>query len=152
MRAMSEDSQSPSGPARFRLFLRALRSPRSKEALGRLFLRGRRGGGPARASAVLESRAARAIRKHLDANATNLERAARLEEKAERLQRAGTPSESARNRAQRAREEVVSGFAALRASFVETAGGRAGAHAFDRVAKLLCPPCVQRRSSAGGAW
>jgi hypothetical protein len=42
----------------------------------------------------------------------------RLGEKAEWLEKAGTPSESARNRAERVREEVVAGLAALRASFV----------------------------------
>jgi hypothetical protein len=62
----------------------------------------------------------------------------RLEEKAERLEEAGIPSESARNRAERARGEVVPGLAALRASFSE-ATGHEGARAFDRAVKLLCP-------------
>ena len=121
------------------------------EKLGRLYAQTRREVGATRAPA-LESRAARVVREYLYVHRANLERAARLGEKAERMEKDGTPSESARNRAERAREEVVSGFAALRASFVETVGGRAGACAFDRVAKLLCPPCMQPRSSVGGAW
>ena len=79
------------------------------------------------------------MREYLDAQAENLERAARLAEKAVRLERDGTPSDSARNRAERARGEVVAGLAALRARFVEAAGGR-GAGAFDRVVQALAPP------------
>lgn len=63
----------------------------------------------------------------------------RLGEKAERLEEAGIPSESARNRAERARGEVVAGLAALRASFIEAAGGRKAARAFDRALEVLCP-------------
>jgi hypothetical protein len=79
------------------------------------------------------------VREYLYAHASTLERATRLEEKAERLEKAGTPSESVRNRAERARAEIVTGLAVLRASFVETAGGREGACAFDRVVEQWCP-------------
>ncbi len=120
-----------------------------KKALRPLYARGRYDAGTARAPA-LESRAARSIREYLDAHAANLERAARLEEKAERLERAGIPSESARNRAERARGEVVAGLAALRASFVEAGGEQDGAYAFDRVAGLLCPAFMPHRPSDGG--
>ena len=101
---------------------------------------GRRGD-PQETPPPLEARAERLVREYLDAHAENLERAARLEEKAGRLERAGTPSESARNRAARARGEVVAGLVALRARFVE-AVGREGARAFDLVVELLCPAYV----------
>jgi seryl-tRNA(Sec) selenium transferase len=95
---------------------------------------------------------ARAVHEYLDAHATNLERVARLEEKAERLEKAGTPSESVRNRAERARAEVVAGLAALRVSFVKATGGRNGAYAFDRVVEQRCPsftPHSSRRTPQG---
>ena len=98
---------------------------------------------------TLEARAEQTVREYLDAHASNLERAARLKEKAERLEKAGTPSESARNRAERARSEVVAGLAALRSSFVEAAGRWEGAYAFDRVVELLCPAFAPRRPSEG---
>jgi hypothetical protein len=98
-------------------------------------------------ASTLEFRAAQAIRQYLDTHAANLERAARLKEKAERLEKAGIPSESARNRAERARGEVAAGLAALRASFVEAAGERDGAYAFDRVVELLCPAFTPHRPS-----
>jgi len=86
----------------------------------------------------LENRAARVVREYLDAHAESVERAARLQEKAGRLETEGTPSESARNRAERARGEVAAGLIALRARFVE-AVGREGARAFDRVVAMLAP-------------
>jgi hypothetical protein len=92
---------------------------------------------------VLESRAIRSVRDYLDAHAANLERAVRLEEKAERLEEAGIPSESARNRAERARGEIVPGLVARRASFVERTGHKGG-HAFDGALKLLCPVFASR--------
>ncbi len=79
------------------------------------------------------------VREYLRSQTTNLERAERLGERAERLEKEGIPSESARNRAERAREEVMAGLAALRRRFVEAAGSRDGARAFDRVVDLLCP-------------
>ena len=103
--------------------------------------RRRRARRPVDAADPLKARAERLVREYLDAHAENLERAARLEEKAGRLERAGTPSESARNRAARARGEVVAGLAAVRARFVE-AVGREGARAFDLVVELLCPAYV----------
>ena len=78
------------------------------------------------------------MREHLEAHAESLERAARLAEKAGRLEKAGTPSDSARNRAERARGEVVAGLEALRARFVEAAGGE-GLGVFDRVVEALAP-------------
>ncbi len=72
----------------------------------------------------------------------------RLKEKAERLEEAGIPSESARNRAERARGEVVAGLVALQASFFEASGNEA-AHAFDRAVKLLCPAFAPRLLSDG---
>ncbi len=104
--------------------------------------------GPTGEESALESRAIRSIREYLDAHAMILERAVRLQEKAERLEEAGIPSESARNRAERARGEVVPGLAALRASFVE-ATGYEGARAFDRAVKLLCPVFASRLLSGG---
>jgi hypothetical protein len=86
----------------------------------------------------LQNRAARVVREYLDAHAESVERAARLQEKAGRLEREGTPSESARNRAERARGEVAAGLVALRARFV-AAVGREGARAFDRVVAMLAP-------------
>jgi hypothetical protein len=146
---MSESSLPRFGSTRFRLLLGILRPRRLKKALRRLYARGRRDAGTARAPA-LESWAARSVREYLDAHAANLERVARLEEKAERLEKAGIPSESARNRAERARGEVVAGLAALRASFVEAAGEQDGAYAFDRVVELLCPAFTPHRPSDGG--
>ena len=144
---MSESSLPPFEPARR---LRALpklaaaalvRSPAA--VLNRLRGLGRRprtSGDAGRGGAVdpLQVRAERLVRAYLDAQAENVERAARLAEKAGRLERAGTPSDSARNRAERARGEVAAGLAALRARFVEAAGGK-GAGTFDRVVEALAP-------------
>ena len=123
----------------------SLRS-RTNAAFARLFDRVKASGGAteeardgeAAAIPVLESRAAGMIRDYLRSQATNLERAERLGERAERLEKAGIPSESARNRAERAREEVMAGLSMLRRRFVEAAADD-GASAFDRVADLLCP-------------
>ncbi|MBA3473869.1 MAG: hypothetical protein H0T57_11690 [Rubrobacter sp.] len=104
--------------------------------------------GPSKEESALESRAVRSVREYLDAHAANLERAVRLEEKAERLEEAGIPSECARNRAERARGEVVPGLAALRDSFFEAAGHE-GARAFERAVKLLCPAFASRLLSDG---
>jgi hypothetical protein len=80
--------------------------------------------------AALRSRAASVIGEYARAHATLFERAERLGQKAERLEKDGTPSESARNRAERARREVEAGLDALRASFA--ASSREGRRAFDR--------------------
>ena len=86
----------------------------------------------------LDDRAAATIREHERAYAALFERMKRLAEKAERLEEAGTPSESAGNRAGRAREEVEAELAALRASFVAAAGKR-GRKAFDRQVRSRYP-------------
>jgi cobalamin biosynthesis Mg chelatase CobN len=117
---------------------RRLRPSRASAAFSRLFTRNERQEEKTSPS-PLESRAARLVREYLRSQATNLERAERLGERAERLEKAGIPSESARNRAERARDEVMVGLAALRGRFVEAAGGGDGARAFDRVVELLCP-------------
>lgn len=89
------------------------------------------------------------MREYLTSHAGIVERHVRLCKKAERLERDGTPSESARNRAERARGEVVAGLAALRASFVEAADGGEDANAvFDRVVMLLCPAFALHRPSS----
>jgi hypothetical protein len=129
----------------FRLFLKTLRRSRLKEILERLYAR-KRGAGAVRALG-LEARAERSLREHLDAHAESFERAVKLGEKAERLEKVGTPSESARNRAERAREEVVAGLAALRASFVGAT--EKGGHAFDRVLEQRCPAFAPHIDSGG---
>lgn len=78
----------------------------------------------------LRARAAEEIRAYAEAHAALFERAARLREKAERLEVAGTPSESARNRAARAEHEVRSGLSDLRSAFA-TSDGEEGRRAFD---------------------
>ncbi len=138
---MSESSLPPFDSTGFRLFLKTLRRPRLKEALERLSVR-RRDPGDVRAT-DLEVRAERILRKHLDAHAESFERAARLGEKAERLEEDGTPSESARIRAERARAEVVVELAALRASFV-VATEKKGGRAFDRVLEQWWPAFASR--------
>ena len=70
------------------------------------------------------------MRRHAVERDSLFERAERLCGKALRLEEAGTPSESANNRADRAREEVEGGLAALRASFVASEGD-GGGEAFD---------------------
>lgn len=87
---------------------------------------------------ALERRVSAVIASHAEANATLFERAERLTEKTTRLERAGTPSDSASNRAARARGEVEAGLAALRASFVGSEVGEAG-RAFDREVALRYP-------------
>jgi hypothetical protein len=87
----------------------------------------------------LRSRAASVIREYADAQAALFERAERLREKADRLEKDGTPSESAHNRAERARREIEVGFAALRASFAASVGGRDGWRAFDREVERRYP-------------
>ena len=86
----------------------------------------------------LDDRATVAIREHERTNAALFERMTRLTEKVERLEEAGTPSESAGNRAGRAREEVEAELAALRAAFVAAAGKR-GRKTFDRQVRSRYP-------------
>lgn len=85
---------------------------------------------------ALRSRAAAIVGGYVKANAALFERAERLTEKSARLERAGTPSDSAGNRAARAREEVEAGLAALRASFARSEDDGL---AFDREVALLYP-------------
>jgi hypothetical protein len=99
-----------------------------REAVRRLLDRVPRSG---RADPTLLERAASEIRQFAEAHAGLFERAERLAAKAERLERAGTPSESARNRAERSRGEIEDLLSALRASFMASAGERAGRRAFD---------------------
>lgn len=70
------------------------------------------------------------IQSHAESHAALFERAERLRTKADRLDREGTPSESARNRARRAEEEVEAGLRELRSSLV--ANDSQTPHAFDR--------------------
>src|SRR5918998_392762 len=111
MCAMNEESLPSFAHLTLRSFPGALR-----HVLNRLFGRLRRRGEDAGApdDPALRSRAASVIREYADVHATLFERAERLRDKVERLERAGTPSESARNRAERARGEVEAGLAAPR--------------------------------------
>ena len=90
-----------------------------------------------KASREYREQAARLLLAHAEADSTLFERARRLTEKAERLEREGTPSESAANRAGRAREEVVETLSALRASFA--ASGREKGRVFDEESRRLFP-------------
>jgi hypothetical protein len=85
------------------------------------------------------SLAASAIREYVGKHAALFERAERLREKVDRLEKAGIPSESAANRAERARKEVEAGLLALRASFASSVGGSAGERAFDHEVERLYP-------------
>jgi uncharacterized coiled-coil DUF342 family protein len=88
---------------------------------------------------ALISLAASAIREYAGKHAALFERAERLREKADRLEKAGIPSESAANRAERARKEVEAGLLALRASFASSVRGSAGERAFDHEVERLYP-------------
>ncbi|HEX2729075.1 MAG TPA: hypothetical protein VHM16_04925 [Rubrobacteraceae bacterium] len=98
--------------------------------LGKVSARLRRRREAPPAATDLRSRAAVTLGEHTKAHAALFERASRLREKAERLERAGTPSESARNRAARAEWEAAENLAELRTSFTASAGDD-GARAFD---------------------
>jgi hypothetical protein len=143
---MSESSLPLFGPKK--VLLRTSRPTCLKRVFERLPFGKRHDARPSGEESALESRAVRSVREYLDAHTANLERAVRLEEKAERLEEAGIPSESARNRAERARGEVVPGLVALRASFSEATGHR-GDRAFDRALKLLCPVFASHLLSDG---
>jgi hypothetical protein len=104
--------------------------------LGRLL--GRRKKEPTLDLALI-SLAASAIRDYASNHAALFERAERLREKADRLEKAGIPSESAANRAERARKEVEAGLLALRTSFASSVGGGAGERAFDHEVERLYP-------------
>jgi hypothetical protein len=102
--------------------------------LGGLF--GRRKGDPA-PDVALASQAASAIREYARDHAALFEREERLRAKAERLEDAGIPSESANNRAERARMEVEAGLLALREIFAPSVGERR--RAFDHEVGRLYP-------------
>jgi hypothetical protein len=87
--------------------------------------------------AALVLQAASAIREYAGEHAALFEREERLRAKAERLAKAGTPSESANNRAERARREVEAGLLAVRERFAPSAGERR--RAFDREVGRLYP-------------
>ena len=131
---MSESSLPLLGALRLRSFPGIAR-----RTLGRLF--GRRSRKPAPDEALIPL-AASAIREYAREHAALFERAERLREKVARLEREGIPSESAANRAERARMEVEAGLLALRASFASSVGGSAGGRAFDRVVERLYPTLV----------
>ena len=146
IRAMSESSLPLFGPTK--VFLRTFRLKRLKRVFERLPIRKRCEAGPTEEEPALESRAVRSVREYLDAHAAHLERAMRLEEKAERLEEASIPSESARNRAERARREILPALTGMRASFFE-ASGHEGARAFDRAVEILCPAFASGALSDG---
>ena len=102
--------------------------------LGKIF--GLRRGDPA-PDGALASQAASAISEYARDQAALFEREERLRAKAERLEGAGTPSESANNRAARARMEIEAGLLALRERFAPSAGERR--RAFDHEVGHLYP-------------
>lgn len=102
-----------------------------KRVLGRFLGRPGPGAHEPAPDPAIASRAGTAIGRHAAEHATLFERAERLAIKAGRLEEAGTPSESASNRAARAREEVEAGLISLRDAFVASEGEE-GALAFDR--------------------
>ena len=86
---------------------------------------------------AVASQAASAIKEYAREQAALFEREERLRAKAERLAKAGTPSESANNRAERARTEIEAGLLALRERFAPSAGERR--LVFDHEAGRLYP-------------
>jgi hypothetical protein len=102
--------------------------------IGRVFGRRRAESAPELAMA---SQAASAIKEYASEHAALFEREERLRAKAERLAQAGTPSESANNRAERARTEIEAGLLALRERFAPSAGKRR--RVFDHEAGRLYP-------------
>jgi hypothetical protein len=100
--------------------------------IGRIF--GRRKAEP---DLAMASQAVSAIKGYARDHAALFEREERLRAKAERLVKAGTPSESANNRAERARMEIEAGLLALRERFAPSAGERR--RVFDHEAGRLYP-------------
>lgn len=70
------------------------------------------------------------IQRHAEAHATIFDRANRLLERAERLEKEGIPAESVRNRAERAKREAEATLLDLRTRFAEREG-QEGLAAFD---------------------
>jgi hypothetical protein len=102
--------------------------------IGRVFGRRRVESSP---DLAMASPAASAIKEYARDHASLFEREERLRAKAERLAQAGTPSESANNRAERARTEIEAGLLALRERFAPSAGERR--RVFDHEAGRLYP-------------
>ena len=102
--------------------------------LGRVFGRRKR---EQASDLALASQAATLIRDYARDHAALFEREQRLREKADRLERAGIPSESAANRAERARMDVVAGLLALRDAFAVSLVERE--RAFDHEVGRLYP-------------
>ena len=102
--------------------------------LGKLLGRRREESSP---DVALISQASSARAEYAGDNAALFERAERLRVKADRLESAGTPSESANNRADRARMEVEAGLLDLREAFARSAGERR--RAFDLEVGRLYP-------------
>jgi hypothetical protein len=102
--------------------------------VGRVFGRKKAESAPDLAMAL---QAALAIKEYAREHAALFEREERLRAKAERLAQAGTPSESANNRAERARTEIEAGLLALRERFAPSAGERR--RVFDHEAGRLYP-------------
>jgi hypothetical protein len=102
--------------------------------LGRVFSRKKAESVP---DLAMVSQAASAIKEYARDHAALFEREERLRAKAERLAKAGTPSESATNRAERARMEIEAGLLALRERFAPSAGERR--RVFDHEAGRLYP-------------
>lgn len=134
---MSEGSLPPFGVFRYKNLPFSL----AKRVAGRLkgSLRRSRSGEEAEPTPAIRSRAAAAIREYAVSQATLFERAERLRERAERLESEGTPSDSARNRAERAESEVAAGLTKLRASFLTTANRKEERLAFDQEIEALYP-------------
>ena len=103
--------------------------------LGRFF--GRRSAEP---DLALTSQATSLVAEYARENTALFERAERLRQKADRLESDGTPSDSAANRAERARMEVEAGLLALRESF--SSSGEERKRAFDRAVWRLYPTLV----------
>ena len=103
---------------------------------------------------ALATQAASAIREYAREHAALFEREERLRAKAERLAKAGTPSESANNRAERAGMEIEAGLLVLRENFAPSAGGRR--RAFDHEVGRLYPrfaiPSGNGATGERGGW
>lgn len=100
-----------------------------KQKLGRVFKFRRTGphrSGVASPDESLRRTAAEELEAYTRAHPAPFERAERLREKAERTGGDGAPSESARLRAERAREEALMALAGVRAAFVGRYGAGSG--------------------------
>ncbi|MGI8650732.1 MAG: hypothetical protein ACR2KW_10200 [Rubrobacter sp.] len=87
---------------------------------------------------ALLSKAAQEILTYTRRNQPLFDRAERYGRRAERLSGEGTSSDTARNKAERSRQEILTGFSALRAAFIDENGTGAGA-AFDRESEGVIP-------------